>query len=244
VNARAEAGESGGSKGEPLPIEFREFAASVREVFREIKKLIVFIRNGKNTNAALVILTFLLAIAAVTQAVIYGIQVRPLRLSAGAAQSAADTAASALRIDQRAWLSTWITNDPYKEQEPMHLTVHIRNSGHTFAKNSTINRNVAIVSKGTEPKPDDWRNDDTVTAGLIPPGIGETWTHEIHSSEKLTKTLSDALRDGTKIIYVKGRIDFDDIFPDSHRHWVSFCFRGSNGTTWVTCDTGNDIDPY
>jgi hypothetical protein len=161
-----------------------------------------------------------------------------------AAQSAANTAASALHIDQRAWLSAWMTNDPYKEEELMHLTVHIRNSGHTFAKNSTINRNVAIVSKGAEPRSDDWKNDLTVTAGLIPPGIGETWTHEIHSSEKLDKTLSDALKDGTKIIYVRGRIDFDDIFPDSHRHWVSFCFHSSSGTNWLTCNTGNDIDPY
>jgi hypothetical protein len=164
--------------------------------------------------------------------------------AANAAQSAANTAASALHIDQRAWLSAWITNDPYKEQELMHLTLHIRNSGHTFAKNSTISRDVAVVFKGAEPKPEDWQNGLTVAAGLIPPGVGETWTNEIHSSEKLDKTLSDALRDGTRIIYVRGRIDFDDIFPDSHRHWVSFCFRSRDAADWLTCSTGNDIDPY
>lgn len=86
---------------EPLPVEFREFTASIRELFREIKKFIVFIRHRHNANAVLIFLTFLLAIAAFTQAVIYGLQLRPLRENAEAAKVAADTARKELELSQR-----------------------------------------------------------------------------------------------------------------------------------------------
>jgi hypothetical protein len=72
---------------EPTPIEF---VAGLRELFREIKKLIVFIRHRQNLNAALVVLTLTLAIATFTQAIIYGIQLGPLRRSADAAKNSAD----------------------------------------------------------------------------------------------------------------------------------------------------------
>jgi hypothetical protein len=104
TDTRQETGQPRDPKREPLPIEFREFTASVRDLFREIKKLIIFIRSGKNANAALVLLTFLLAIAAFTQALIYGIQLGPLRRSAAAATNANSIANNTLVESNRAWV--------------------------------------------------------------------------------------------------------------------------------------------
>ncbi len=77
------------SQREPTPIEF---VVAIRELFREIRELIVFLRNWENANAALIFLTSVLAIATVTQAIIYTIQLGPLRKSASAAQLAAEAA--------------------------------------------------------------------------------------------------------------------------------------------------------
>jgi hypothetical protein len=82
-----------------------EFIGRVRDLFREIKKFITFIGNRKNNNASLAFLTFLLAIAAFTQAVIYGVQLLPLSQSAGAANTAANTALKELELSQRPWVS-------------------------------------------------------------------------------------------------------------------------------------------
>jgi hypothetical protein len=100
-DAGQESGKTYNSQREPLPIEFREFAASIRELFREIKKFIIFIRHRHNANPALIFLTFMLAIAAFTQAVISGIQLGPLRKSASAANTAAIAAKNAAETSQK-----------------------------------------------------------------------------------------------------------------------------------------------
>jgi hypothetical protein len=86
------------SEREPLP---SEFITGVREVVAEITRFVVFIRDGRNTNAALVVLTLLVAIAAFIQATINGMQLRPLKQSANAAQVASETQKYSFDMERR-----------------------------------------------------------------------------------------------------------------------------------------------
>ena len=91
-------GRAGDPERGPTPIEF---VAGIRELFREIKKLIVFIRHRQNLNAALVLLTLALAIATFSQAIIYGIQLGPLRKSAEAAETSAYVSKNMFEMERR-----------------------------------------------------------------------------------------------------------------------------------------------
>lgn len=145
-------------------------AADLREIFREIKKFVVFLRNKQNTNIILVVLTFALAIASFTQAVIYGLQLKPLKDSAKAATSASnaaeqssETARGAMLIDERAWLKV-ITGTPDTQKpevanvsitmtidKPLNVPLTIKNIGKTAAQRVLAYAIVEVVKFGKEP---------------------------------------------------------------------------------------------
>src|SRR5258706_11374193 len=103
-DAGKEAGRPSNTQREPLPVEFREFTANIREAFREIKNFILFVRQKQNASAVMAVFTFLLALFAFTQTLVTAFQIAPLRKSADAAKKSADTLAAQLEATERPWL--------------------------------------------------------------------------------------------------------------------------------------------
>lgn len=129
---------------EPLPTEMRDFVLFVRQLLHEIRGFLSFIRHTGNYNAAIVFLTLLLAIASFTQALIYGLQIGPLRRSAEAAASAAQTAHNTLILSQRPWIKikhhikqplTFNVAGNNQQVATMALEDTIENIGNTVALN-------------------------------------------------------------------------------------------------------------
>jgi hypothetical protein len=100
-------------------------------LFREVKKFIIFIRAPKSNTAVLAFLTLLLAVAGLSQAVIYELQLTPLRKSA-------DTAAKELEVSERPWLSienVTLDSPLIFDENGVEITIrfNIKNSGKTPA---------------------------------------------------------------------------------------------------------------
>jgi hypothetical protein len=120
------------TKQDPLGSpEFREFTASIRELFREIKKLVIFLRNKRNIGAATLVATLLLALFAFVQSLVTGLQIKPLRTTA-------DTARKELELSQRPWVSL----ENFSIESPLtfdnngaHVTIgyEVRNTGRSPA---------------------------------------------------------------------------------------------------------------
>jgi hypothetical protein len=80
------------------PPEVKEFIAGIRELFREIKKFVIFFRNKRNIEVGTLIATLLLALFAFVQSFVTGLQIKPLR-------NTADTARKELELSERPWVS-------------------------------------------------------------------------------------------------------------------------------------------
>jgi hypothetical protein len=118
------------SEREALPIEFREFSASVRDVFRELKKLILFVNKQKYAGAAIVMLTFLLVLATFIQSIVVYLQIEPLKRSA-------ETSQRQLEMIDRPWIKDSVTSgwDFRFDGNVVMWNVNIRaeNIGHSVA---------------------------------------------------------------------------------------------------------------
>lgn len=206
--------------------------ATHRVQLHEAKEASRYRKRGHWNQVILNVLTFLAVAGAWGYAAITFCTLQQLRQQS-------DIQREAMEKSERAWLSVWITNDLYEIGKPMHLRIHIKNTGRTFAKECIFKRSYAIVKRDAFPSQAGWTNDKTIKVGLISPdGV---WENNVKSTEKLRADEVNELN-STETVYVKGRIDFNDIFPDSKRHWITFCYFGS-GRDWIACQAGNDIDP-
>jgi hypothetical protein len=120
------------------PPEFKEFTKSIRELFREVKKLVIFLRNKKNSSTVIMVLTFFLALFALIQAIVIAFQIRPLRNSAYAAKEAATTASRQLEMADRPWLKEIVSADaPFMFDSKGNISwavlVTANNVGHSVA---------------------------------------------------------------------------------------------------------------
>lgn len=150
-----------------------EFIALVREVFREIKKFTIFIRNQRNTSAALVVLTFFLALFTSTQSVFTGLQIKPLRDSAAAAKSAAETAAREVEVSERPWIVIDNVRVPSNQTLIVGKSIvittigmDVKNIGHSPATNVTAH---LILRLSGGPEGDIVKG---ICEGAIPPADG------------------------------------------------------------------------
>jgi hypothetical protein len=213
---------------EPLPIEFREFTASIRELFREIKKFIIFIRHRHNANAALIFLTFLLAIAAIAQAIIYGIQLGPLRKSAdtGAKQLANFENAEAGRLEVNFCL---VPNDAHA------ATFIVRNIGHSAATDIAISGGDGEGGIDSHYTPSIWEPNlqpipPNPVGGIL--GAGEEHKYPVRLPD-----ITQKMRDGAAYSFIYMNFGYDDIFGHQGSAQACIHFDPSAGGHWADCPT-------
>jgi hypothetical protein len=130
------------AENEPPPPEFREFLSNVRELFREIRKFVLFLRREKNVAVIMAVFTFFLALFAFIQAFLLGLQIRPLQNSADAAQKAAGTASRQLEMADRPWLKEIVSsNAPFLIDNgsiSWAIRVQVTNVGHSVATGAFV----------------------------------------------------------------------------------------------------------
>jgi hypothetical protein len=153
---------------------------------------------------------------------------------AAAAKSAADIAATALHLDQRAWIGVQRGDFKWKVNDEMAFPSRVINWGKTPAMH------VELVATSTV------MNTQDTPAFIYTPGTGHPTMHSrvaiLFGSErdlltfnipvykkgtrsgeilKLTPQLLTDMQSGTAYVLVHGRVTYEDFFGISH--WINFC---------------------
>ena len=153
--------------------------------------------------------------------------------------AAADGITPAFRLDQRAWVATIGANGKPEANKPTIVTVFIKNTGKTMAKNVRIQGGIRHVGDGTEPNFEQQvAAVKSTSVGVMPPAGDYFSTNStgVVDAEGFGRIQSGQLR-----IYVFGKISYEDIFGAPHQ--VRFCYR-LNPVNWVweVYATYNDAD--
>lgn len=168
--------------------------------------------------------------------------------SADAAKSAADTAATSLQIDQRAWVG--LVKVSFSEStprisagNPLDINVQFKNLGKTPAYNVVGHANATILPLTSNM----W--DHSVNGsrfGLVQPN-GDVWTTvspflDFHNQPiPLSKEPIDQLKSGKLVVYVVGWMTYEDLFHNPH--WVELCYHLLNNLeAFAACDDHNGDD--
>lgn len=153
-------------------------------------------------------------------------------------------------LDQRAWLAAFNIRGVPKANELYQISIIVKNTGKTFAKNFWINPVVTPRKKGVIP---DFMA--MVEKEATNPGQGEfisktfmppegTTTATITVSPKLGQGDIDAFKSGEMVIWVFGKISYDDIFKCPH--WTTFCsvltLTERGDWEYMTYSTFNETD--
>jgi hypothetical protein len=158
-------------------------------------------------------------------------------------QSAKDTASSlnmvksSLEVSERARLGIeGVTAYAWVPDTKASVTVMIRNSGHSPASNV-----IAVIQAQARPSslpPLEPLGDPKgrKSRSVIPPGSTQSVTLVMPT---LTAVQIAALRKGELILYVVGKVLYEDDF--GHHHAVRFCsFHEAESDEWGLCFTGNE----
>jgi hypothetical protein len=168
-------------------------------------------------------------------------------------QAAADNAKvsiqatqTAMRLEQRAWVSILyadLTKEP-AVTEPLNITFRLTNTGRTPAKNLTT-KGATYIWNGVPPPVQDWTKIKSVGTGILFPN---STTGEMKGGpplDNITQPSLDAYHNHASDIYVRIRLDYDDVF--GCHHWTQICGKhsfGSNHDSFELCEPPgeNDID--
>jgi hypothetical protein len=144
------------------------------------------------------------------------------------------------RLDQRAWVGPVdIVVSKLELGSPMELKVIIENSGKTPALNTTIFVRAKTLMKESDFIAAYETTDKNRSNYVIQPGVK---THVIlDMQEKIIQSHVDILKSGDEILYVYGKLSYDDIFNRSHE--TTFCsYLATDLKSITACRTNNMAD--
>ncbi|MDQ2867364.1 MAG: hypothetical protein M3R59_02975 [Verrucomicrobiota bacterium] len=188
-------------------------------------------------------------IVGVAVAFIYGCQLIEMRKATDAATKAAEAASDGVKLakenahlEQRAWIGVdEIVNTPVVGQKCT-VKVVCKNTGRTFASKVHI---VTVVS--VQPI---WQIPDfeagveflpTASNSLVPP---EGTVNGSSTTDEITEDFMNKLETGESVIFVYGKITYDDVF--NCHHWTTFCSQLAGdrtiGLSYRTYLSHNDAD--
>lgn len=162
---------------------------------------------------------------------------RQLRLTKQAADAATKSAETAeknvqqamdmTRLDQRAWLAvTTITGEAPQAGQRFNVKIIVTNTGKTFAKNvrvSSFSRSVPrdqpVPNFAEEVEAGNVRIGEDRSVGIMAPNA--TYTSPLITEGGISAATTEDFRRGRTILYIFGRITYDDIFDCPH--WTTFC---------------------
>jgi hypothetical protein len=152
------------------------------------------------------------------------------------------------RLDQRAWVAVTDVVGTPKEGQEFEISVHMKNTGKTFARNLKLIRAIeAVTGNNSSPHFSEDNMDTTklTTGETLGPALfapnGDLYGNMIlHPHEAMTKEHLEMIESGDAIVYVHGKMTYDDIF--GCHHWTTYCFRLTPELKFTACETHNDSD--
>jgi hypothetical protein len=156
------------------------------------------------------------------------------KISSDAAKQSVTLARQNARVDQRAWVAVaGIAGIPTTGQI-LKISVGVRNTGKTFAKNVTMHQVAETIPKGQEPNFDWEENEamfpDLVSKFIIAPTDVYVIDNYLRPYRKLEPSEIESINSGDTLIFVHGKITYDDVFGCNH--WTTYCYffnRANNG---------------
>jgi hypothetical protein len=154
------------------------------------------------------------------------------------ADKAFAAAVAQFRLDQRAWVGV-VSMDPpdLKPKSEFFLTLHVVNSGHTPALNFHSETVLHSLAKEEVFKPVYGAVLEIPSRGVIQPG---EVIHLLTNKFPITQPQIDWVRNGRYILYVYGRMSYDDVFKVTHH--TTFCKEILSESQVKTCGTYNTAD--
>jgi hypothetical protein len=143
-----------------------------------------------------------------------------------------------LLVDQRAWVGVVSADPPDLKPKPdFFVTLHVTNSGHTPALNFHSETVLHSLTKDERFEPVYDATVETPSRGVIQPG-------EVIFLQSIrwpiTQPQIDWVKSGQYILYVYGRMSYDDIFHATHH--TTFCKEILSESLVRDCGTYNSAD--
>jgi hypothetical protein len=139
-----------------------------------------------------------------------------------------------LRMDQRAWIIVKYQTIQLIDGKPITVPLAMENIGNTVAKNVSGKVAVYLTKAGEDPDLDYGPGNthyEFGPTGLFIPNTPDVMNWIAIRDGKqiiLTAAAHRAIIEGNTLITVHGKIDYRDIFGDSH--WLTFCQQTGGGT--------------
>jgi hypothetical protein len=190
-----------------------------------------------------------------------------LQASAENSKQWTKTVQGSLRLDQRAWISIWVTGQAIEVSKPASASLRIQNIGRTPAKK--ISALAKLERVAGDKQPDFTYNQqfikgqpvtgDLHLAILLPNAQANLTLPEVIGVENgktigqviLDQESLDAISAGTIKLFLHGELKYSDMF--NINHWVKFCFQYAPGhvqsssptdgsSSFVACQTHYETD--
>jgi hypothetical protein len=152
----------------------------------------------------------------------------------------------AMRLDQRAWVAVMDISGVPQAGQPFVIVVHAKNSGKTFVRNFKLTAIQESGPPGTTPHYDMEVVPLANSISVLPPnGIYEVkeaimgeGSHPFVPNPD--QRIVDRIKSGEVVVIAHGRMDYVDIFHQSH--WTTYCFLLDSSMTWNSCHEHNEAD--
>jgi hypothetical protein len=167
--------------------------------------------------------------------------------SANAAKDAANTAATTMQLDERAWLAVRYPMIQLNVGSRISVPLVFENTGKTPAKNLAGVISVTVTDANATPDFSYARGYYSWDSGYLSQSTtAPTRWNALDARTRqdliLSKPILDAIQSGDKVVTVHGRIEYDDIFRI--HHWLKFCQQAAGQPTGMTVSTNTKCTQY
>ena len=150
-------------------------------------------------------------------------------------------------LDQRAWIGLQGVDGFPKAGEELRVSPRYINTGKTMALHVRRQANWTILWHEDRFKPIwDGRHEPNVSGGyavsnLVPNLPMTQHLHDPRRGNQISQRDYNWINEGDLVLYVYGRVCYDDIFQKPH--WIHFCdFYNPDDNTYSSCEIYNEID--
>jgi len=177
---------------------------------------------------------------------IYGGRLDEMRKATQAALESIKLTRESAHLDQRAWVGTIAVEGQPKVREVMRFQVTIKNSGKTFARKMRVSSCGYTRESALGPPP--FEIDETgapylqpdASSVLMMPEQTTTTEYVLNNAAVVSDTFLDDLKNGAKVVWLHGRIMYEDIFGCPH--WTKFCYKMDRAFGFGVCKEDNEDD--
>jgi hypothetical protein len=170
------------------------------------------------------------------------IQSLAAQTGAEATEGGVSVASNAVRLGERAWITSagiQLAAEP-GEDEPFTISIFVANTGKTPALELISQSRILITASPPRmnrfPEPNKIQSRTILAPGTSVANFSpDPWTPR--------RDMFHAYRDGSQVLYVQARLQYRDIFQ--RPHWTTICAYHTYGAPLdklTLCETGNEID--